>query len=405
MANQAHAALAKRGTEAVGRYRVGSQWIRRQLDLSGAMLSRAKLTGADFAHDNLSRIDFTGANLYLSDLAGANLRGAHLFRADVSRSDLREANLTGASLVRADLSGSCLRGVSLRGSDLSFADLSRSDLEGANLSGANLTSTKLSWANLTGTVLRNARMNGTALDLSDLSGAEMRGATLHRATLDDAIFDGVSLEMTLIADCDLSRVLALEHVRHLGPSIIGADSLGRSRGLIPECFLRSAGVAEALIASQPHLQGFQRSDPRVLLLGSVKDAAFVERVLEDLRESGTLCWSLYVDDEPAFKDQGGVLEKAAYYDRLALVCSANSLQNPFGSRSFTELSRNGLPGRSLLPLVIDEQLFGSEEPLCVELRALDTVDWRGWESQDTYDLGLASLRASLGSPVSSSPVV
>ena len=396
MANPAHVALAKRGAGAVGRYRAGSQWIRRQLDLSGAMLSRAKLTGADFAHDNLSRIDLTGADIHLSEFAGANLRGAHLFRANASRSDLREANLTGASLVRADLSGSCLIGASLRGADLSFADLSRADLEGANLSGANLTSTRLSWANLTGAVLRRARMNGTILDLADLSGAEMRGATLHRATLDDTIFDGVCLEMTLIADCDLSRVLALERVHHLGPSIIGADSLGRSRGLIPESFLRSAGVAEALIASQPRLQGFQRSDPRVLLLGSVKDASFIERVLEDLRKSGRLCWSLYVDDEPAFRDQGSVEEKASYYDHLALVCSANSLQNPFGSRSFTELSRGESPGRSLLPLAIDDQLFRSGEPLCVELRALETVDMRGWEDWAVYQRGLAALAASLG---------
>ena len=239
-------------------------------------------------------------------------------------------------------------------------------------------------------------MNGTLLDLADLSGAEMRGATLHRATLDDAIFDGVSLEMTLIADCDLSRVLALERVRHMGPSIIGADSLGRSRGLIPESFLRSAGVAEALIASQPRLQGFQRSDPRVLLLGSVKDADFIGRVLEDLRESGTLCWSLYVDDEPAFRDQGSVGERAAYYDRLALVCSANSLQNPFGSRYFSELSRDGSPGRSILPLVIDDQLFTSSEPLCADLRVLKTVDWRGWEDWAVYQRGLATMSASLG---------
>ena len=398
MPDHEHAALAKRGTEAVGRWRAGSRWIRRQMDLSGAMLSRARLIGADFAHDNLSRIDLTGSNLYLSDLSGANLRGAHLFRSDLSRSDLREANLTAASLVRADLTGSCLRGVNLRGADLSFADLSRVDLEGANLAGANLTSTRLSWANLTGVVLRNARMNGTVLDLADLSGSELRGATLVRVTLDDALFEDVLLEMTLFADCDLSRVMGLESVRHAGPSIIGADSLGRSRGLIPEAFLRSAGVAEALIASQPQLQGFRRADPRVLLLGSIKDAAFIERLLEDLRASGTFCWRLFVDDEESFQTQEGVLDRAVYYDQLALVCSANSLQNPFGSRFFTELTRDGTgaTGRSLLPMAIDDQLFSSGEQLCEDLRSMETVDLRGWESLDVYKKGLAELETALG---------
>ena len=398
MADREHAALAKRGTEAVGRYRAESRWIRRQLDLSGAMLSRTRMVGADFAHDNLSRIDLTGANLYLSDLSGANLRGAHLFRSDLSRSDLREANMTAASLVRADLTGCCLRGVNLRGADLSFADLTRADLEGANLAGANLTSTRLSWANLTGAMLRNARMNGTVLDLADLSGAEMRRASLVRVTLDDARFEDVLLEMTLFADCDLSRVMGLESVRHAGPSIIGADSLGRSRGLIPEPFLRSAGVAEALISSQPQLQGFHRSDARVLLLGSIRDAVFIDRVLADLRELGTLCWSLFVDDEDSFQSQEGVLDRAAYYDRLTLVCSANSLENPFGSRFFAELARDGsgASGRSLLPLAIDDQLFRSREQLCEDLRRLETVDCRGWEEQEAYRQGLARLEAILG---------
>ena len=397
MPNSEHAALAKQGTEAVGRWRAGSRWIRRQMDLSGAMLSRTKLIAADFAHDNLSRIDLTGANLYFSDLSGANLRGAHLFRSDLSRSDLREANLTAASLVRADLTGCCLRGVNLRGADLSYADLSRADLEGANLAGANLTATKLSWANLTGVVLRNAKMNGTVLDLADLSGSELRGATLVRVTLDDAVFEDVLLEMTLFADCDLSRVMGLQSVRHAGPSIIGADSLGRSRGLIPESFLRSAGVAEALIASQPQLQGFRRADPRVLLLGSVKDAAFIERVLEDLRGSGMFCWRLFVDDEESFQSQEGVLDRAVNYDRLALVCSANSLENPFGSRFFSELTRDGssASGRSLLPVAIDDQLYRSGEQLCEDLRSLETVDLRGWETPEVYKQGLATLESAL----------
>ena len=361
------------------------------------MLARAKLPGADFSHDDLSRIDLTGANLHLSDLSGANLRRAHLFRANLGRCDLREAILTGASLVRADLTGSCLRGANLRGADLSHADLSRADLEEANLTGANLTGARLSWATLSGAMLRNARLNGAFLDMADLRGAELRGAAFIRVALDDALLDSALLEMTIFADCDLSRAIGLEGARHAGPSVIGADSLGRSRGLIPVPFLRGAGVAEALIASQPRLRSARRADARVLLIGSVKDAPFIHRAMADLRKSGALCWSLFVDDEGAFQSREATLDRAAYYDRLALVCSVNSLENPFGSRFFAELARD-IPeasGRSLLPLAIDDHLYRSGEKLCADLRSLDSVDWRGWEEREAYRRGLAALEAAL----------
>ena len=397
MADLQHTALAKKGPHAIGRWREQRRWVRRQLDLSGAMLSRARLIGADLARDNLSRIDLTGADLHLADLSGANLRGAQLFRSNLSRTDLREANLTGASLVRANLSGSCLVGVGLRGADLSFADLSRADLEGANLSGANLSETNFSWANLGGAVLRNARMAGTVLDLADLTGADLRGAGLIRCVLHGTLLGDVLLEMTLFGDCDLSQVMGLEQVRHAGPSIIGVDSLDRSGGLIPDVFLRLAGVADSLIAAQEHLRSCRRSHPRVLLVSSVKDSVFAGRVQEDLRASGMLCWSLVIDDEDAFQAQESALKRASYYDCLALVCSGNSLENPHGSRFFAELTRNGATAsaQSILPLGLDDLLFRREDQVCSALRRHPTVDFRGWERQEVYRHGLAGLVAAL----------
>jgi hypothetical protein len=71
-------------------------------NLSGAVLNRLDLKGA-----NLEGANLTGAQLNLSNLTGANLRkavlrGAALGGASLAQADLREADLTGAALSGAD---------------------------------------------------------------------------------------------------------------------------------------------------------------------------------------------------------------------------------------------------------------------------------------------------------------
>src|SRR5207249_1186138 len=44
-------------------------------------------------------------------------------------------------------------------------------------------------------------------------------------------------------------------IRHVGPSTVGVDTLYRSKGKIPEAFLRSCGVPDNLITYLPSLTG------------------------------------------------------------------------------------------------------------------------------------------------------
>ncbi len=52
---------------------------------------------------------------------------------------------------------------------------------------------------------------------------------------------------TILGNVDLSEAKGLETVVHAGPSTIGIDSIFRSKGKIPEIFLRGAGVPEGFI--------------------------------------------------------------------------------------------------------------------------------------------------------------
>lgn len=379
-------------------------------------MSGARLPGVDLAHDNLGAIDLTNANLRNADLAGSVLKSAYLSRSNLTWANLKDASLPGAALNRANLTGACLRGADLRGADLSFADLSAADLTGANLAGAELREANLSLADLSRACLGDARLTATRLDVTNLSGADLRRASLVRAGLDATLLGEAVLEMTLFGDCDLSRALGLESMRHLGPSIIGLDTLARSRGRIPREFLRRAGVAEPLAALQERLSYGTKDFYRVLLVGSVSDAAFIRRLEADLNRAGLSCWHVAVDDEAAFADAAGesLLGRFVYYDQPVLVCSAASLGSPYGWRSFERLTR-GPVGRGSGPaypvcVTLDRRIDDREDRLCADLRRGTVVEFSGSaganDGSDSYPDGcagsyresLAQLLAALSAP-------
>ena len=397
MADPMHAALARGGPHAIARWREQVYWRRRSIDLSGAFLSGARMGGADLAHDNLSQIDLTNSDLRLADLSGANLQGAHLWRSDLSGADLRRANLKEASLVRCNIQGGSLQNADMAGTDLSHANLRCANLSNANLQGANLTETNLAWADMGGADLRNCRITAANLEVTHLAGADLRGASLVRPRLTGASFEDCLFEMTLLADCDLSEARGLSSARHSGPSIIGADSLARSKGLIPEDFLRQAGVAAPFIDAQRELLQAGRGAPRALLICSKSDAGLTARIQADLRQAGIQSWILAADDEEVLTSDQGALQRVVYYDLLVLICSGQSLGNPHTSRLFAHLEPGGETGRNArtIAAATDDLLFQSRDQLCVKLRETCVVDLRGWERKDSYQAGLARLAAAL----------
>jgi len=100
----------------------------RQINLSGADLSRAQLPQADLARCDLHYSNLTGANLFRAklretefvgaDLTRANLNGADLYNANFTLAIMRETLLGGATLGWAIFSGAKLADLSLRDVDL-----------------------------------------------------------------------------------------------------------------------------------------------------------------------------------------------------------------------------------------------------------------------------------------------
>ena len=399
MADPDHLALAKQGSHAIARWREQVYWRRKSLDLSGAFLSGSKLAGIDLASDNLSNVDLTSSDLRLGDLSASNLHGAHLWRSELAGADFRRANLRSASLVRCNLRGSTFQNADLSVADLSHADLWCANLAEANLQGANLTGANLAWADLGGADLRNCRLAAANLEVANLEGADLRGAWFIRPWLTGSSMENCLLEMTLLADCDLSQVRGLASTRHSGPSIVGSDTLARSRGMIPDEFLQRAGVAGPFIAAQNEIYRSGQRSPKILLINSIKDSELSARIHEDLQLSGVSSWALAADDEAVLRADQGVLERTIFYDLLVLLCSTEALANPHINRLFTHLEPGAGAAHQprLITVATDGLLYSSQDRLCAQLRQTKVVDLRGWSEEWCYRRGMDRLAEAIAS--------
>ncbi len=368
---------------------------RPSLDLSGASLSRAKLAAADLSLDDLSSADLTASDLQRADLSGANLQSSHLWRSNLAYANLKGARIGGSSLGRSNLSNSSMQLADIRGADLSFANLRYADLAGANLAGANLTEADMSWANLSRANLRGANLTASVLKMADLSEAALRGARITKAELESTVFHQAALGITLLANCDLSRTIGLESMRHFGPSTVALDTITSSRGLIPDSFLRGAGVAEPLILAQKAVTG--RDYPTVLLVCSKDDCTLARQIREALASAMVPAWILATDDEEALQSGEATLDQTVYYDRLVLLCTAGSLANPLSSRYFAELVRNNrrISGKSLIVIAADGTFYGRNDQLGSSLKRGHVLDFRDWRDDEANQVVLEILVRTL----------
>ena len=180
-------------------------------DLSFARLSGPNLAGADLSHANLRQTNFfnttpSGPDLSTPIPSGPNQPPARIgipgsfIPYDFSGVETRLANLSGSVLNYADLSGAFLTGADLSGAQLMNANLSNSQLDRANLLqavllGADLSGVFLLDADLSGAQLAHANLAGTQLPSAKLYGANLFMTELQEADLSDALFSDAEGEL------------------------------------------------------------------------------------------------------------------------------------------------------------------------------------------------------------------
>ena len=371
MANKEHLEILSQGVEVWNRWRI--EHPNRKPNLSGANLQKAyhKLT------------DFSGANLAGADLSRANLSHAKLHGADLVDADLVEARLWDAKFRGALLRGANLHGTNLTGADLTVADLTAADLTVANLNGAELT---------------GANLGGADLRLANLFGANLRGANLENCQVD----------CTTFANCDLREAKGLHLIKHIGPCTVGIDTIYRSKGKIPERFLRGCGVPENMITQMHSLAGAEDGIQfySCFISYSSKDEDFARHLHGRMRDAHLRVW-FAPEDMPGGKKLHEVIDEAIHsYDKLLVVLSEASLESPW---VITELgkARNAerqSGKRKLFPVrLVDFETLrswtcfdaDSGKDLAVEVREYFIPDFSKWRDHDKFEAAFARLLKDL----------
>lgn len=352
---------------------------------------------------NLSGEDLRGRNLFGADLAGANLGQANLCEADLAGAELqganlREADLRGANLVKADLSGADFEGASLQGATLVAADLVEANLARANLAFANLAQANLSRAILNGADLGGVILRQANLEAAHLIGANLRKADLTRAVLAGTDFSQAVFGSTTLIDLDLGEAEGLNSVLHDGPSMLGIDTLYRTKSGIPKAFLKGVGVPDGFILCINALVGKPIDFYSCFISYSSKDHAFAERLHSDLQQRGVRCWFAPEDMKAGDTIRMRIDESIRLHDKLLLVLSENATGSAWVQTEIeTALERERRHGRTVLfPIRLDDAVMEIETGWPALIRRTRHIgDFTRWKDHDAYQAAFERLLRNL----------
>jgi uncharacterized protein YjbI with pentapeptide repeats len=355
-------------------------------DLQGAHLSGANLRGAHLSYARLAQCVIDKA-----DLRGADLTGAHVASAILTRT-----HLTGASLSLADL-----RWASLSEANLADADLKKADLLGADLRSATLVRASLSESNL-----RNVDMSLADLTRADVRSANLAGANLSGARLSESDLHGAFMAGTVLGDTDLSASKGLETVHHTGPSVIGVDTIYRSKGKISESFLRGCGVPEAFVTYMGSLVANPIEFYSCFISYSTKDQDFADRLYADLQSKAVRCWFAEHDVQSGRKLHEQIDEAIRVHDKLLLILSIHSMESEWVMTEIAKARKREVRDkrRLLFPIrlvpfesIREWECFDADtgKDSAREIREFFIPDFSNWKNHDSYQEAFERLITDL----------
>ena len=176
------------------------------MDLKGrkSEMARRIATGFyDFENDNKRfRSDLKSVNYNLSEL---NLGGASLRHADLSGVRPHGTNLGGSNLGYARLNGASLEIANLGGANLGYADLSGAMMRGVNASGVYFGYARMNKAGLVDSYLWGSFLRGCDLRMADISRAHLRGSDLKGADLRGTKFEGADMHGSSIVGVRIAK--------------------------------------------------------------------------------------------------------------------------------------------------------------------------------------------------------
>jgi TIR domain/Pentapeptide repeats (8 copies) len=251
----------------------------------------------------------------------------------------------------------------------------------------------LIWADLNGADLNGADLAGAYLNGADLAGANLAGAYLGRVD-----FAHSRMSMTIFGDVDLSEAVGLETVDHGGPSTIGIDSIFRSKGKIPEIFLRGVGVPEGFITFMKSLVVNPIEYYSCSISYSSRNEEFAKRLHADLQAVHVRCWFAPEDLKIGEKFRPKIDEAIRLHDKLLLVLSKSSVASPWVETEVESAFEREHKERRivLFPIRLDDAVMETNQAWAADIRRTRHIgDFSEWEDHDRCQKGFARLLRDL----------
>lgn len=134
--------------------------------------------------------------------------------------------------------------------------------------------------------LFKSRFTSTKLKNAYLGRTNLHEAILYRADIGNVEMSYAGIGRTVFWDVDLTKVKGLDTVQHRYPSLVALETIYRSKGNIPESFLRGCGVPENFITYMHSLIGKAFDFYFCFASHSAKDKHFCERLMGCRRRAG-----------------------------------------------------------------------------------------------------------------------